>query len=271
MAGGVFSETKLLAFCPENPLYQMEPGRENGDCLGASCDCTYTIYFKTAHAYNWNLLVLSQIRSLPRHIDPITPSTHLRWYTRTTCSADLPGALFTLGNLLTTHPTNPLMTMRKSMPLSMSHLAQLQIVWKALFNSNSWEITRLLSALTATCILRLQSNEFQKAYRQMYQLDLGANLQILAFIAQEFQSKNNMHKNMRLYRDFLHSQLKGPILKCIKNGLKTEKHRLNILISKRNRDVWNSACISSDLLGVIAFITIMLMERFSMSSCWLKL
>ena len=87
------------------------------------------------------------------------------------------------------------------------------------------EITRLLSALSAACILQLQPSDFQKAYRQIYELERGANLQVLAFIAQEFQSVDNMPKQMRTYRDYFHRQLKGPILNCIKDGLKTVEHR----------------------------------------------
>ena len=83
---------------------------------------------------------------------------------------------------------------------------------------------------------------------------------------------NNMHKNMRMYRDFLHSQLKGPILECIKNGLKTEKHRLNILITKRTGMLAVLPAQAPNAfhplvpIAVITFIMIILAKQFTLSS-----
>ena len=146
------------------------------------------------------------------------------------CTTHLLAAL--LGHAIRTQPRSLYSYMQTfytcaiTCPFITPNAFRFQVVWKATCTCSGREITRLLLALSAVCILQLQPSDFQKAYKQIYRLERGANLQVLAFIAQELQSADNMQKQMRVYRDYFHSQLKGPILNCIKDGLKTAKHRL---------------------------------------------
>ena len=146
------------------------------------------------------------------------------------CSPDLP-SLQSI-SLLSPRTRNNITIMAMNistftLPANQYNIFTLKVVWKALRRATNRRITRLLSALSATCILHLPPKMFQTAYRQLCQLDLGINLQVLAFIAQAFESMGNMQKKIRVYSDFFHSQLKGPILNCIKKGLKTVEHRLS--------------------------------------------